>query len=445
VSVAKRRAVSVLLAFVISVGSFLPPGFSQVAYANAVPEYEDCGSRMNDNSKAKIPESIRKNEKGMEINAALYNAYGIVAYGEMSEDKPVGNDFYPGYEEHLTGKLIEGKGRFKNGNQCGEYRFYGFDYSGNLFENPYFKSDYRNGVINYEKKLWIYRPWENLPNWYKYKPSNPGGAYGGSPDIMNDSFSTIRKNISLSLDFSIQKGIIPDKNSGNPLSENFVQSGLKASGEQLANYAVVSSTPGLLTPGVATLFHFNKAAASNVFYISFPLEPLSKTGKEPTPVEGAFKLTGDVGAVPSENVIMTIDLEDKKYLTKDEIEIELPVEGVLKDENYYGDYTKEVQYYTRRDLRDFWFRLSSTDFNHVKEGVAKVENTNPGSTAVCSRRLRDRRHSPRSASFHPRQARDREAARQWLMSFYSCVKIPPHTPVTVGSTMALWKAACPQP
>jgi len=249
-SVAKRRAVSVLLAFVISVGSFLPPGFSQVAYADAAPEYEDCGSKMNNTSKEKIPEEIRKNKKGMEINAALFNAYGIAAYGEMAEGKPAGNEFYPGYEEHLTGELIKGKGRFKNGNECGEYRFYGFDYLGNLFVNPYFKSDSREPVINYERLLWIYQPWVNLPDWYKYKPSNPGIAYKEKDDITGPGYEVIKKNIYESLNFSIQRGVIPDKNSGNPLSENFVQSGLKASKEGLAEYTVVSSTPGPDIPGI---------------------------------------------------------------------------------------------------------------------------------------------------------------------------------------------------
>ena len=69
---AKRKAVSVLLTFAILASSFLPSEFSQVAYA-ASP-FDDCGSKMNDTSKTKIPKEIRKNVKGMEINAALYNA-----------------------------------------------------------------------------------------------------------------------------------------------------------------------------------------------------------------------------------------------------------------------------------------------------------------------------------------------------------------------------------
>ena len=356
----KFYEVTTLIIVVSFLFSFFSPYLSFEASAASV--FDDCG-KLNQSQYQTlngIPANLHTNSQGFKINTGLFHLYGIAAYGSISESQPATNSFYPGYQS--DGPVVENKGRFHNpGEGCGEYRYYGFDFNGNLYANLYFKDDFAR-TYNDGNNQWIYQPWDTLPNWYGAKPLNAGAAYGlgVTEPMLSPNFSGIRKNLDDSINFSVNRGVSPRADSSAPL-DSVLDNMPPASGDKLANYAVINTAPGLLTHGTATMFHYNKIAATNILYITYPLLPLKETGKEETPVEGDFPTR-------------TIDLNDPKYKTKEIINLNIPVEGTLKDEAFYLEPSLRIKHYTRYDIKDFSFELKGTDFTLNENNVGKVQN-----------------------------------------------------------------------
>jgi hypothetical protein len=366
-----KKTINVSLIIILLFGSIMYPYDS----VHAAPSNNDCGNTVSSNNT--VPAGLHEyNLNGQRINLNLYYTWGIVAYGTTGNltndyDDIPSNNFFKGIQTdpNLESTYNANGGRFDNkSGVCGEYRYFGFDYNGNLYPDMMFKND-ADGHLSNSEKQWVVNPWlpqsqKGLPDSYAAKPAKNGNIYDGLSigDPLNQPFFA---NLDRSLNFEINNGIQMNTNGtsifgGTPYNDNKYK------------YAYIDQPATAITPGYATFYQKNKHAASGFYYQTFELLP---TGDSTTGERKKTPVTANI--VIDEVQPYTIPIG------QDTLTLRVHVDGTLKDENFQSLRDKTVNY-TRDDIKDWTFKILDAHGNitQTKTGIAKINNTGTASFDV---------------------------------------------------------------
>lgn len=227
----------------------------------------------------------------------------------------------------------------KTGNTArGEYRYLGFTRDGNLFSNVHFIVDSDSGN-SLATKHWIYRPWDELPGDYKYRPDTPGAVYGESESVLDRENDYIRPWIKSALGFEITQGVryadryrVIPYDPFEPLSD-------------LRNYMSIDQEPSARAAGFGNMYHYSWDTHST-WYHTYVIPKLEPPMKKQTPALCTVQAVSD----------KPIPIGKSKT-----VKVEVVVTGTLLDSMYFGNRGKEAEYYTRKDV-DYW-RIDMKDPN----------------------------------------------------------------------------------
>ncbi len=251
----------------------------------------------------------------------------------------------------------------------GEWRFLGYDEGGTLYPNDHFIRDSGDTTTQPVDKRWIYEPWKNLPDIYKYKPGSHGAVYGGdSPTDIR--FDKLKLNIDRSIGFNFANAptvMYSDRDRILPKDKKSID---------VRNFMNIGQEPTVWEPGIGMMYHWHPVK-KQLFYQSFPLLQLEPAEKKQ--VKAACKVE------PVSN--KPVPLGKERF-----VEVEVRITGTLHDEDYIGVRDLEAEFYTRKDI-DYWkleIEDALTKKNIVRstkvkgDGAVLKENT---ATAVYKLRL----------------------------------------------------------
>lgn len=328
-----------------------------------------------------IPSHVRPcSSNGFKFNSKFYsqtwilnnNPYKtappqyLIVYG-TPDNIPLNIQSFKKGMQDAQANVIENEGHFYIYQQSygdmvfGEWRFLGYDDTGSLYPNDYFIRDSGDTTTQAVDKRWIFEPWKNLPDSYKYKPGGPGGVYVGksSPDV--PEFDYIKENIERSIGFKFDNAptiSYADRNQILPKQSKYTD---------VRNFMSVAQEPTVWEPGIGMMVHWNPVK-NGLFYQSFPL-------LQQTPLEKRQdKAVCELKPVSNKPIPITKD----RY-----VEVEVKLTGTLQDENHIGKRDKETEFYTQKDI-DYW-RLDVNDrdanktlshsSNKKSDGVVRKNNT----------------------------------------------------------------------
>ncbi len=356
----KKIAIVILVALLIQLFPITPFG-AVIAQISGTPYYDGgnlfvkdpmngqtwADYKLQNNVPVEVTRSITVRGQTIYFNRELWDEKRIVVYGEYNY---FANDF-----KNATGTLdlqgqyveIKNKGYYEGG--TGEYRYDGFDASGNKYANPNFPVDANSGVKAADKN-WIYRIWEpSLPYHYRadgseriskvsdYNRIAIGDVSGVTPVV-----TETRKWIAETLPFEIAYGTNADKNA--------------------YNYSHVQTRPTSLTPGESVMWHINKYD-NKPWYQVFSLDTIKS--KAPTPVEAeiiSIVSKDDMKPDSTVNKVYTITV---KGTVKDEYMYD------NKDENGISDDVLRGAYLNREDIKEWNFKIK----DHITNNVITVKGT----------------------------------------------------------------------
>lgn len=252
------------------------------------------------------------------INYRLWSQKGILVYGNYS--KVPKNDFKQGTQPS-TGVVDKNEGYYSSDNVRGEYRYHGYDITGNLFSNMNLVDDASGTKFN--ERDWIKMPWDNLPLDKRPKESEYNKAADNKrpytdPTIQPKTIEWINKTLA-AYNGVPKKGGILDPN--------------------VYNYLNILSAPTTKRMGQGRMWHdVNGSEPGGIWYQTLSVP--TTTDKLNPPVETAIYLPK---AVSLKDIGPSMDAQT--------IEIKFMVQATLKDENIYNDAVKKAVYYTREDLK----------------------------------------------------------------------------------------------
>lgn len=249
------------------------------------------------------------------LNIELWLDRHIVVYGDYKFLNPRTIDF----KDYTMSE--SGIGYYTKDGVKGEYRYQGYDRSGNRYGNFVFPPDTPVGTAS--KKKWIYEFW-NAP----YIPDKIS-VYNNRAIAGN---KTIEQWINGFKDFEIKYGINPD--------------GTSNSSTDLVRYMNVSSAPSLEFPGVGKMWHKSRYDGK-IYYETFTLPPIG------------FKTPTDITST-------TNVLENNLILKSNMSSITFPVKintKILDEFCFDGidDVIDDVTYYHRYDISTWeWDLVANT-------------------------------------------------------------------------------------
>ncbi|MGI2295530.1 Athe_2463 domain-containing protein [Paenibacillus sp. GXUN7292] len=365
------RKIMAMVLMVTTISTILP-SFPQTStvYAADIAK-NNCGAAYaSAPSWGPLPAGVEeKNGQGLKLNYKLYVLLGLIVYGEMSVGTnpfPANNTFKNSYQAGVGAPIEQNIGRFKSPDgKCGEYRFFGFDYNGNLYSNSRFPVDMGGSRALSEKK-WIFQPWANLPGWYSLKPEN-GGVFGNRGyDATNQSHTFLANYIANSLGFQVERGIIPIDDGVVPLRENEPETSIPRTDPRahVANFGTVHQAPSLNAPGSMMMFHKSSSAKSGIWYHTMELPKLSGL-KQHVPITASI--------VPDPVEIKLENFRGMEYAT-----VDLKVSGLLDDVIVSSELDK-LSYYNRDDIDSWNFTVetnttSNKDFTLTKTDAPFKDN-----------------------------------------------------------------------
>jgi len=293
------------------------------------------------------------------FNIETWADKGIVVYGSY-ENIP-SNDF-KNATGHLDakGKYVEtpNKGYYENG--TGEYRFHGFDGSGNKFTNGDFPIDQESGN-KASSKNWIYRIWEQTspyfnPDKLKYPSSFNRAAMGEIKDYLPEDMETVRKWINEGLPFELNNTTnVTDKNA--------------------YNYAHVLSPSTTMFGGEVGMYHYRPDLATKVWYQVFTLDTIKQ--KVITPVVAKVEILSKNDELVSQSAAVTYEVKVTGKLNDDDLFDGKDSKGVA-DKGLYDEVLKSSRYH-RGDIDSWTFTLKDQITNELRTVTLKKDEKNTGS------------------------------------------------------------------
>lgn len=293
------------------------------------------------------------------FNFSIWNTFRIVGYGDYSS--VAGNRFKCGYQLLNPGDSFPTEyfddGHFSeslskvscsdHGSACpsktgstvkGEWQYLGFDTVGNRVSNMYFRND--ANVTKFDERNWIKEPWSasniGVTKLTSFNPNDITAQRTYFNAFAYDAEQiTTRKWINNTL-----AGWGPSGEAAVPLVGNRYDT-------EVYKYLYVQSAPTVMQPGSGRMWH---QRPSSVWYqtISVP------------------RLTGAVEPqMPNTNIAITqfspesIMIPESRDVDDKNIKFAVTVEAKLNDENYYGDSMLMTTWYTRRELANWDFTLTT--------------------------------------------------------------------------------------
>ena len=273
------------------------------------------------------PSTITVNGSVFPFNYRLWFSKNIVVYGDYATANPRANDFKAETDSpHNVGYYSKNSVR-------GEYRYHGFDVAGNRYNNTWWTVDVDTGS-SINDNVWLYRPWNK--DAYGLENISPYNEAAEWPRNQEDQKTKAWINR-------------PIQKDGVTLT---FENAENASEREAYRYINVMSPPTVNYPGEGKAwFKYN----NQLLYRTFTLDKLDHVDKLMTDVEATITVL-----TPDWKLIVNDYGKDNpaEYLNG-EVEVEVLVEGILKDEEFYNDLVKKVVRYTRFDIKDWTISLGS--------------------------------------------------------------------------------------
>lgn len=361
----KKLAIVIVVALLIQLIPNIP--FSMVNAQPGGTPYYDGGSlfvkdpmngqtwsdyKLQNNVPVEVARSINVRGQTIYFNRELWEEKRLVVYGEYNYFQ---NDFKNATGSlDLDGKYVEfkNKGYYEGG--TGEYRYHGFDATGNKYANNKFPVDANSGVKAADKN-WIYRVWDSTSP-YHVRPDGTkridrASDYNEIAMITNVTpvVTETRKWIEETLPFKITYG------TGTGANKNAY------------DYSHVQTRPTSLTPGESVMWHISKYD-NKPWYQVFSLDTIKS--KAPTPIEA------EIISIKSKD-ILNGSVADKVYTIK--------VKGTVKDEymwdnineNGIDDDVLRGAYLNREDIKEWDFKIKDQITNNIitVKGTKTTANT----------------------------------------------------------------------
>lgn len=255
-----------------------------------------------------------KNVNGFFLNLQLWYDKGIAVYGNYNNVN--NNDFKP-----------KAGGYYERGGVRGEYRYHGYDKSGNAYTNNNFPVDFETppgrDIAQYN---WVKEPWN--------VDALKDGGWIENPPLITAANADLSSRI--------KEGFagITGRDSKSIFNNAINYPSLTpANSDELLDFFITHQEPTLRTAGAGQMWHRSNLQDRRLLYWSFEMPAFEY--KLNTPVE----------------VTLTILSEQAKDITRDLlndfVDLKVKVDARLKDESYINNRTKKMEYYTRDDI-DHW-------------------------------------------------------------------------------------------
>jgi len=354
------RAINIVLTISILVSVFSVP----VVYAadesimyyekGFSPEFYDVSNKdIFDSIKSELPAgtqpSITVKGNIMPFNYRLWFAKHIIVYGNYA--------MVPGNDFKAESDSPYGVGYYSRGGKRGEYRYHGFDVSGNYYSNTWWTIDTKPDP-NINDNRWIYRPWASPYRLVEESDYNAAAEY----PISEEDYKTrnwINRPITKPSDVTGEPVVLTFENIIAP-------SGVTP--ERLAHRIVhIMSPPTILYPGEGKAWHIGKDGV--IYYRTFTLDKLDHADKEMTNVVAEIEIL-----TPKEKLkVYDFGKQNTTEYLESEISVDVELTGILKDEEYYNDPVKKVVRYTRDDIKDWTMTLNATNNRLVQDNIKSVD------------------------------------------------------------------------
>ena len=346
-----------LVLMALSLSSFAA---TATRYENSGMEFMDettTGKSLYDQEKdslPKLPNDITPPQYKMIQNTKLYINYrvwkdqGVLCYG--SYKNVPGNDFKAGTQPPGQSEkhgVNDGYYANPNGGSRGEWRYHGWDVSGNKLTNIFFIPD--SVVTKFNERDWIKDPWYNLPI--------------NKQPIQSD-YNSVATNEFYSIDIrsGIQEwiGKSMDTYGGVPMSGNSVD-------PEVYRYLNVESAPTIGGIGQGRMWHIRPNQSIWYQTVAIPMQ----NAKKDLPVEVKLELLTKIDTIQ--------DLG--KAIDDEPLVLKYKVTAELKDASIYDNNVKKSVYYTRQDIAEWNLTFNDTDnqtnqvdFSKQQIKVSPVDN-----------------------------------------------------------------------
>jgi len=330
------RYTSFLALFIIIALSSLCPSFA------ASKRYEYGGVELLDETQTELYEYIKSEIPVLPngnpvpqwiyiqgtkkyLNYRVWNDLGTVCYGKYT-DVPK-NDFKKGTQPPGF-PVNQNDGYYLNNGVRGEWRYHGYDVSGNKLSNIYFIPD--SVVTKFNERDWIKDPWGNL----SVPKRTPASIYNNaaiysiySPDIK----ARVQNWINKSMKAWSQGGTY-----GVPLKGNIID-------PEVFRYLNVESAPTIQRNGQGRMWHLNRTEWYQTVVVPV-LE--SKTN---LPVTAGIQCLTPLGKI----------MDVGEAMNNEKFKINFNIDGLLNDVGYFDDTVKMTTHYTRHDIKEWRIEFTS--------------------------------------------------------------------------------------
>ncbi|NLV36627.1 MAG: transcriptional regulator, partial [Clostridiaceae bacterium] len=317
------------------------------SFASTAPKYESGGMEFMDETAAGV--SLYNQEKDylpklpdgsapvqykliqgtkLYVNYRVWKDEGVLCYG--SYKNVPGNDFKAGTQPPgQAEKHGANDGYYANpkGGSRGEWRYHGWDVSGNRLTNIFFIPD--SVVTKFNERDWVKEPWDNLPRDKQPKVSDYNAATTGS-EYSSDIRSGVQAWINKSMD---QYGGVPLQ--GRPVDP------------EVYRYLNVESSPTINRIGQGRMWH--KRPNQSIWYQTVAV-PVQDTKKD-LPVEVKLELLTDLKTIQDVGEVM----DDAPLILRYKVSAE------LKDAGIYDNDVKKTVYYARHDIESWILTFNDID------------------------------------------------------------------------------------
>ncbi len=278
------------------------------------------------------------------LNYKLWHDKHIVVYGNYKSINSSINTFKTGTQDEQGNKYADGY--YKNG--TGEYRYHGFDKSGNKYTNVNFINDFKI-TDPLEENSWLYMPW------------------------INKSVTKDKPKISFYNDSAIRGNTKTQEWIGNTAREFEITNGLNISGasasadenNQKYNFINVLSPPSSTHPGEGRMWHKTE---NGTRYQTFSVRPVTKI---PTTVTLNMEILTPISELA---VTDTDDMAVQNAI----IPVKVRYTATLNDTDFYQNDIERTNRYTRYDIKSWTLKLNrdnnNSDVDEILTGVSFYDN-----------------------------------------------------------------------
>jgi hypothetical protein len=291
------------------------------------------------------------------MNAKIYRERGVVVYGGPTVLGEWGNTFVGRTKPNVNQAQTVAGGYYVRDGVHGEYRYHGYDASGDKYANAWFPDDV---VVNApEARTWVYRPWANpggVMSGVRGAPTTPG-LYATASEVANRTIAAGAQTAYGKLAAGL--GWFPQQRYPTGAT----------SGTTLADYAYVHQKATTRVAGAASMWSVGR-----------------KSGKAWVQTWEIPKLVaGDKRMVPV-TVTMQVKSKDREgqpfdFAKAQEAGVKtlfIDVIATLGDAAYDADAKLRDLYLTRRDLLFGTSAWKIQLFNGVNQSVGTVQVSNQG-------------------------------------------------------------------